>query len=254
MKRVGYREMTWRPFLPNGRPGDPVTFEIEESEYDALAALRAQIERTPPGKSRSALIADLGNRLDLHAHFAEGLEVVVPPVTDALAGVAEAESHGFRVPAQFRSELGAGQLRMDAPGSLRPEVIQPEITDQDREVTDPDRTLSDPDRNEPGKFHADPKATEKAAAFKVLPRTGSQRRLVLDAIAASGGRGLLDEEIAVVEGVADTAHRTRRNELVMGGWVRDSGRTRRTASGTDSIAWVLTDEGLLRWAPEEVSA
>jgi len=105
--------------------------------------------------------------------------------------------------------------------------------------------LSDPDQNTPGKMHSDPQATEKAAAYKVYPRTGSQRRLILDAIAQSEG-GLIDEEIGALPGVADTAHRTRRNELVMGGWVEDSGKVRFTASGTESIVWVLTDEGRAR--------
>lgn len=113
--------------------------------------------------------------------------------------------------------------------------------------------LSDPDANTPGKFHTDAEATEWAAAFKVTPRTGTQRRLVLDFIARSGERGATDEEIAASPGVADTAHRTRRNELVMGGWVVDSGMTRRTASESDSIVWVLSGEGRLKWSSEEAA-
>ena len=108
------------------------------------------------------------------------------------------------------------------------------------------RPLSNPDANTVGKYHAVPHPTEKAAAHKVAPRTGSQKRLILDAVAQAED-GLIDEEIAVVPGVHDTAHRTRRNELVMGGWVEDSGRTRLTDSDTPSIIWVLTQEGRARW-------
>ena len=103
--------------------------------------------------------------------------------------------------------------------------------------------LSDPDADTIGKFHAGAPPTEVGAALRVHPRTGTQKRLILDAVAASGDAGLIDEEIAHIPGVADTAHRTRRNELVEGGWVEDSGRTRPTASDAPSIVWVLTERG-----------
>lgn len=90
-----------------------------------------------------------------------------------------------------------------------------------------------------GKAHRGAGRTERAAARKVRFGTGTQKRLIYDAIAAAGDQGLIDEEIAVLPGVKDTAHRTRRNELVKAGVVKDSGRTRLTDSGTESIIWVL---------------
>lgn len=107
--------------------------------------------------------------------------------------------------------------------------------------------LSNPDADDIGKFRADPKPTELKAAVAVYPRTGSQRRRVLDAIAEAGERGLTNEEIGKVPGIADTAHRTRRKELVEGGWVEDSGRVRASDSGNDSIIWVLTERGRAKY-------
>jgi hypothetical protein len=102
--------------------------------------------------------------------------------------------------------------------------------------------LPDPDRDTEGIAHRDAHPTERRAAQMVTPRTGSQRRLVLDAIGFSTD-GLTDEEVAMFPGVADTAHRTRRNELVRDGWVQDSGRVRATQSGSPSIVWELTPRG-----------
>jgi len=55
--------------------------------------------------------------------------------------------------------------------------------------------------------------------------------------------GFTDEEL--VEGlvpgsVSPSGVRTRRNELVRGGWLRDSGYRRRTRSGREAIIWTLT--------------
>ena len=134
----------------------------------------------------------------------------------------------------FHTALASGARVASKPASV--EAVEP--VDQPS-LLDP---LPNPGAPSIGRFHADPKPTELRAAIESYPRSGSQRRRVLDVIAAAPD-GRLDEEIAAVPGIADTAHRTRRNELVQDGWVEDSGRTRRTASGTDSIVWVLTEQG-----------
>lgn len=114
------------------------------------------------------------------------------------------------------------------------EPLEPEL---------PAEKLPSPDDVRIGKFQAEPHPTALRGAVKVYPRSGTQRRLILDAIAAAGERGLTHDEIAAVPGVADTAHRTRKTELVEDGWVEDSGRTRPTVTGTDAIVWVLTEQG-----------
>ena len=92
-------------------------------------------------------------------------------------------------------------------------------------------------RPEPGKARRDGSATSKAAALSVAPRTGTQRRRVLDAIAASGG--LTDEEIQARLAMNPSTQRPRRVELVEGGWIKDSGARRPSSSGRESIVWEL---------------
>lgn len=110
-----------------------------------------------------------------------------------------------------------------------------------------DEALPDPERNARGRTHRDGHPTERAAALAAYPRTGTQRRLILDAIAASGDRGMTHDELALIPDVSDRAHRTRRKELEKDGWVRDSGRTRETITSTDAVVWVLTDAGRIHY-------
>jgi hypothetical protein len=144
----------------------------------------------------------------------------------------------------FLSPLGTDSI-LKMPDSVRARM---------RGEQDNMSALSNPDANTRGVHHASPHDTEKEAAYRAMPRTGTQRRLILDAIARASERGLTDEEIAVLPGVADTAHRTRRNELVLGGWVADSGKVRHTKSDSESIVWVLTDRGREEWKPVQASA
>jgi len=110
--------------------------------------------------------------------------------------------------------------------------------------------LSDPDRDELGAFHG-PQAgapeTERLAAIEVYPRTGSSRRRVLDAIRAAGDRGRTDEELSIELGLRWRSTAPRRNELLNGGWVVDSGRRRRTTSGASAAVWVLSERGRREW-------
>lgn len=85
--------------------------------------------------------------------------------------------------------------------------------------------------------------TERAAAEAVFPVSGTQRRSVLDAIAAAGDDGLCDHEVQERLGMNPSSVRPRRGELVDGGWVEDSGVRRPTPSGAEAVAWVLTVAG-----------
>lgn len=98
--------------------------------------------------------------------------------------------------------------------------------------------LSDVDADTPGRMHTAPTDTEKLAAYRVMPRTGSQRRRVLDYLFDSDGH--TDDELQqrVCPGAA-----ARRNELRDGGWVKDSGRRRDTSKGGVGIVWVVTNRG-----------
>lgn len=40
-----------------------------------------------------------------------------------------------------------------------------------------------------------------------------------------------------------STERPRRVELVKGGWIRDSGKTRKTHSGSEATVWIVTEKG-----------
>lgn len=113
----------------------------------------------------------------------------------------------------------------------------------------PGAPLSDPGQNAPAPVRSDAHDTEKAAAWSVYPKTGTVREAVLKQIAAAGDQGCTQQEMeeALAGQAAPSSVRTRCSELVAGGWVCDSGRTRPTAAGLDSIVWTLTPEGKSRF-------
>lgn len=86
--------------------------------------------------------------------------------------------------------------------------------------------------------------TSKAAALAVLPRSGNQRRRILDAIAAVARNpqvvGLTDLQLAHATGLSPNSVRPRRGELVDGGWLEQAGR--REHHGTEHTVWVLTQK------------
>ncbi|MGA6164288.1 hypothetical protein [Amycolatopsis magusensis] len=91
-----------------------------------------------------------------------------------------------------------------------------------------------------GKVAADPKPTSSQAARRVAPRTGTQRGAVLAFIVEHGGA--TDHEIARGLSMLDSSVRPRRGELVEGGYVTDSGRTREH-QGSPWVIWTATPSG-----------
>lgn len=83
------------------------------------------------------------------------------------------------------------------------------------------------------------RGTSREAADKALGRSGSQRRRVYEFIVSTGGA--TDEELAEALGMNPSSVRPRRLELITAGFIRESGRTRKTASGTPAIVWVEND-------------
>lgn len=79
--------------------------------------------------------------------------------------------------------------------------------------------------------------TSRAAAVMAEPMAGTAKARVLEVIRRAFHAGMTDEEIQACGIVANT-QRPRRVELVRAGLVRDSGRTRKTASGAESVVWV----------------
>jgi hypothetical protein len=112
--------------------------------------------------------------------------------------------------------------------------------------------LSDPDEQTIGKFHgpaAGAPETERLSALGQWPKTGTDRRRVLDFIGGRGDHGSTDEEASIEIPMRLYTAAPRRNELVNGGWVEDSGRRRNTTTGTSATVWVLTEAGRAEWMP-----
>lgn len=93
-------------------------------------------------------------------------------------------------------------------------------------------------------LHNEATDTERAAAYEVLPRSGSQRERVLHFVSANPA-GVTDFEIADGTGLEASSVRPRRGELVEGGWLEDSGERRLSPSGHPAIVWRVSRAG--RW-------
>jgi hypothetical protein len=115
--------------------------------------------------------------------------------------------------------------------------------------------LPEPDERSIGGFHApesEAPDTERLGAIDVYPRSGTQRRRVLDAIAAAGDDGRTDDELRLELNIWRAE--ARREELKRAGWVEDSGRRRRTSVNGTAAAWRLTELGLAAYPRLEDAA
>jgi hypothetical protein len=83
--------------------------------------------------------------------------------------------------------------------------------------------------------------TSVKAADQVQRAVTGMLRAVLTHFGAASD-GLTDDELIAGMGRPNTV-RPRRVDLVRLGYIRDSGRTRATASGRDAVVWTITKEG-----------
>lgn len=83
--------------------------------------------------------------------------------------------------------------------------------------------------------------TQEAAAFGAFPRSGSLRRKVYDVIAGYGSIGVTDDYVEQRLGREHQSISARRRELVLGGFIVDSGMRRKTRSGKSATVWVAVD-------------
>ncbi len=81
-------------------------------------------------------------------------------------------------------------------------------------------------------------ATSVESAQAIEPCSQTLRAYVLTHIRSMGDHGATDEAIQRALDMNPSTQRPRRIELVAAGLVRDSGQTRRTASGRSAVAWV----------------
>lgn len=107
--------------------------------------------------------------------------------------------------------------------------------------------LPDPSEDRPGRRHLHAVDTEQRAADLIAPKTGTWRRRVLDEIALSDGDGLSDYELHKILGGLLYTIAPRRGELLRSGWIVDSGKRRKTNSGSTAIVWTLSDVARLQY-------
>jgi hypothetical protein len=103
----------------------------------------------------------------------------------------------------------------------------------------------DPARPIMGAYHRTGPDTERIAAARVMPRSGSQRAAVLERLRQAGPNGVTDNEMHFMYRIGARPHvpGSRRLELIADGWpITDSGRRRRTDTGAPAIVWVLEAE------------
>ena len=90
----------------------------------------------------------------------------------------------------------------------------------------------------PGIVGADHPDTSKLAARTIEPRTGTQRRRVLDWCIMRAEAGATDLELQEALGLDGNTERPRRLELVHAGYLEDSGRRR-----AGHIVWIDAEIG-----------
>lgn len=83
--------------------------------------------------------------------------------------------------------------------------------------------------------------TSHGAARAAYPKSGSQRALVLEKIREAGELGATDWELEVATGWKHQSVSATRNSLMRDGWIRDSGKRRRTDTGNLAVAWVVVE-------------
>lgn len=106
------------------------------------------------------------------------------------------------------------------------------------------------DANALGAFQRESE-TSRQAALDNYPRSGKQRHRVLLAIARAGEYGRTREELAAELHLPDNSVRPRVRELIEGGWVRATERTRTTVTRSKSEVLALTPKGIYEVAQRE---
>jgi len=87
--------------------------------------------------------------------------------------------------------------------------------------------------------------TSRAAAEKVLPKTGSLKRRVYEYILYQGLRGATDQEIEKTLQIDGNTVRPTRISLVRDGYLIDTGTTRKNQHNNECIVWRAVEEGMM---------
>lgn len=87
------------------------------------------------------------------------------------------------------------------------------------------------------------RTTSRAAAERILPRTGTIRGRVYEYFVTRGDFGATDDEAQDYLHIEGNTFRPTRKTLVDDGYIYDSGRTRKNSNGNDCVVWVRAQIG-----------
>jgi hypothetical protein len=102
------------------------------------------------------------------------------------------------------------------------------------------RKASQPVESPPYQVHNE---CSREAAQAIAPAAGTLRAAVLHCITVAGPQGMTDEEGCSMSEMNPSTWRPRRGELEKGGFIRNSGRTRKSTAGRDMVVWVAAAAG-----------
>lgn len=129
---------------------------------------------------------------------------------------------------------------------LDTEPTEAELRAAAASIFDGQEELSRPSQPRTGKHHRNARRTEADAAFRVATKTGQQRVAIIEALVDRGSEGYIDHELAKLLNLPLQSINPRRGELVEGGWVEDSRKTRKGPNERLCTVWVATERGK-RW-------
>lgn len=95
-------------------------------------------------------------------------------------------------------------------------------------------------------FSVSPYSRPKGDLTK-MPKTGSRREAVLRQIIKAGKRGITDDELLSRLLLSSEQLHKARLELMEGGYVEDSTRTRNTHFGDPTVVWIASDFAEQQW-------
>lgn len=101
-----------------------------------------------------------------------------------------------------------------------------------------------PDSASLGAFSGKAPDTSRKAAIDNYPRSGTQRAKVLDEIVKSGRNGRTRDELTFLCELPPNVATPRVKELVVGGWVEETDRTRRTRAKSEAAILVASEKTL----------
>lgn len=97
-------------------------------------------------------------------------------------------------------------------------------------------------------------STSRDAALAIAPKAGTLRRKVLNEVRCRTDGLMTDEMLERALGMKHQTVSARRNELVKGGWLQDSGKRAKTDSGNKAVLWELTQAAKLLYGTELADA